>query len=191
VDHGVHIISMSWSLVKTRDNAKEIESLAKNIQDAANAGTIMYCAAADRGSYFPDNSDLYPHQTDTAHIKVVGSAKEGGGESHFVDSSQVHYLFPGEKIQGLGGQEGSSAATAVAAGFAALVLWCFRKKPPPTHDPDMMANPAKMHHVFESLKADKKKWVNVTRMLKPDGSATIDDVVTHCVSATNLNWKLK
>jgi hypothetical protein len=167
---------MSWSLISVEKNRSHIDLLDKKIQEAAGLGIIMYCAAADEALY-GTNKELYPAKADTQHIRAVGSAQENGRESVFVNSFQVDYLFPGEGIDELGERKGSSAATALASGLAALILWCFVNHEGKA-SAKLIAHPKKMHHVFTSIKAKDSKWVDATRLFR-DGS-DIGDVVTFC-----------
>ncbi|KAH6627368.1 hypothetical protein F5144DRAFT_534928 [Chaetomium tenue] len=176
IRRNVHIISMSWSLVKVDANKEQIAMLDSKIQEAARKGIIMYCAAADQGQYGSD-LELYPARADTKHVKAVGSARENGAASTSVDPSQVEYLFPGEEIEGLGKRKGSSAATALASGLAALVLCCFEKQLGKGGS-SRIANPKNMHEVFEKLKGKDSKWVDATRLFK-EGN-TIETVVKLC-----------
>ena len=176
---------MSWSLIKTAENESAIQKLTSQIREAEQHKIIMYCAAADQGLYGSDQ-DLMPKKALTDYIKAVGSAKEAGFQSSFVDASQVDYLFPGENIEKLqiGARKGSSAATALAAGLAALIIWCFSVN----RGADGMkkvANPTRMHEIFCSLKAhDHEKWIDVTRLLGRDGSsASVKSVVEKCEKA--------
>lgn len=172
---------MSWSLVRTDasdgspSNEEQIRLLDEQIQEAARRGIIMYCAAADEGLY-GSHKELYPKKAETEHIKAVGSANESGSQSKFVDASQVDYLFPGEEIPELGERKGSSAATAIAAGFAALIIWCFLCHLGNT-GANKVSHPKKMHHLFTKLRANDTKWINATKMFR-EGSS-IADVVSH------------
>ncbi|KAK4082336.1 uncharacterized protein Triagg1_2148 [Trichoderma aggressivum f. europaeum] len=175
---------MSWSLVETPRNAEGIKKLEDQIRIAADKNILLYCAATDKAPY-DDDTRLYPQDSDTKHILIVGSARENGEESSFVNLAQVDYLFPGEGITELDDQKGSSAAAALAAGFSALILWCFRKNPP--HQiPSCILNPTNMHYVFESLKDSGSKWINVTKMIGLKDIKTMDEVVTYCTSVTTL-----
>lgn len=173
---------MSWSLVRkdgsdgSPSNAEQIRLLDEQIQEAARRGIIMYCAAADE-SYYGSNKELYPKKADTEHIKAVGSAMENGQPSNFVDASQVDYLFPGEEIKGLGDKKGSSAATAIASGLAALILWCFEQHQGST-GVKKIAHPKKMHYLFTKLKARESKWVDATKVFKEGNN--IGNVVSYC-----------
>lgn len=163
-------------MVKVDANKEQIALLDSKIQEAARKGIIMYCAAADQGQYGSD-LELYPARADTKHVKAVGSARENGAASTSVDPSQVEYLFPGEEIEELGKRKGSSAATALASGLAALVLCCFEKQLGKGGS-SRIANPKNMHEVFEKLKAKDSKWVDATRLFK-EGN-TIETVVKLC-----------
>lgn len=168
---------MSWSLVRKPENDTQIRRLEVLIQDAARRNIIMYCAAADQGLYDSNDRDLFPKGADTQHIKAVGSANERGYSSTFVNENQVDYLFPGEQIETLCPGKGSSAATALAAGFAGLILSCFRD----AASRKQLAMPKNMHKVFEALQSAKpNKWINITTLLGVKGQAKVDDVVKKC-----------
>lgn len=192
IGHGVKVISMSWSIDRTDVNEAYIESLGEQIKAAAAAKIIMFCAAADEGRYFDRNARLYPYSADTGYIRLVGSARESGDSSDFVDPHQVDYLFPGEDIKELNGHDGSSAATALAAGFAALVLWCFQECPP-DEGARAVAEPTGMHDIFVSLQPSdvgldnlRNKWVNVTTTLGNKGTAKKKAFVNACAAAAKL-----
>ena len=173
---------MSWSLVckdgsdRSPSNVEQIRLLDEQIQEAARHGIIMYCAAADEGLY-GSNKKLYPKKADTEHIRAVGSSMEHGQHSAFVDPHQVDYLFPGESIQDLDNVEGSSAATAFASGLAALILWCFHQHRSSEGIKDI-ADPKKMHEVFDSLKAKDYKWVDATKVFKEGND--VGNIVNYC-----------
>lgn len=168
---------MSWSLIKVAGvNEAELSLLDKKIQEAAGAGIIMYCAAADQ-SLYGGNKEIYPAKADTYHIKSVGSAQEHGEGSKFVDQSQVDYLFPGENIKELGNPKGSSAATAIASGTAALILWCFEKHLGKGGS-KQIADPKKMHYLFSKLKHKDSKWVDATTLF--NDNSKLATVVDYC-----------
>ncbi len=176
---------MSWSLIRTRENEGEIRLLDKQIGRAADEGIIMFCAAADQGLY-GEHTDLFPKKADTYHIKAIGSAQASGHTSTFVDDEQVDYTFPGEEIPGLA-NKGSSAATALATGFAALILWCFEAQNG-VQGIKRMGHPGAISQLFKQLKASKTKWVDVTKVLSQDGTtATPGSIVTFC--ERKVDWK--
>ncbi|KAG8677738.1 hypothetical protein FPOAC1_003766 [Fusarium poae] len=187
IKNKVDIISMSWSILKSAQNEEDVASLEEQIKEAAKNNIIMYCAATDNNDY-GENDKVFPHCTDTNAIRIVGSGTEAGKPSEFVNEKQVHYLFPGEGIKQLGDQSGSSAATALAAGLAALLLWCFQNSEKP-QDISQIANPSAMGIVMENIKSDGTKWVNVTKILGKDEPSTIDGVVDYCVSALRVKGR--
>ncbi|EEU47184.1 uncharacterized protein NECHADRAFT_77386 [Fusarium vanettenii 77-13-4] len=154
----VDIISMSWSFIATTQNQAHLERLTQELQSAANEHIILYCAAADQGMYGSRKS-LYPANAG-ANIKVVGSATETGHSSSFVNQGLVDYLFPGEEIKGIGNRKGSSAATALAAGFAALVIWC--------HEVHFKSNPEKRAWIKKAERMDSLFQGMQNLATKPD-----------------------
>jgi hypothetical protein len=187
---------MSWTLIETQQNSKEISRLQAQIMDAAREKIIMYCAAADQGLY-GGLKKLHPAGSD-ATIRVVGSATETGHSSGFVHQDQVNYLFPGEEFEEIGNRKGSSAATALAAGFTALILWCFEasERNGKSKDRNRMHNPEHMHYLFEGLQnlinqsasktsSRQSKWVDASLLLdRRGGSEGIDAVVETVDSIT-------
>jgi subtilisin family serine protease len=178
---GVHVVCMSWSMQAAFDSAAQTRLLSQRIQEAARDGIIMYCSASDEGLYGALKT-LYPAAADTAGVRVVGSATERGNSSDSVNADLVSYLFPGEQIDEIGSEKkGSSAATALAAGFAALVLWCFGVARPQSRAG--MGSPQAMHYLFEGLQSllaakgqegRRTKWVDASMLLELGG---IEEVV--------------
>ena len=134
IDKQVDIISMSWTIEKNNNNAEDIRTLQKAIEAAAEKGILMFCAAADQGIE-PDRT--YPAAGSTSVFKI-GAAEAFGNASKFVDSHFVNFLLPGEQVvvddyvNNSHNQNnsttkvltGSSVATALASGLAALILYC-------------------------------------------------------------------
>lgn len=172
---------MSWSLIKKKENEsqmKQIEKLGDKITLAGNAENkiIMFCSASDDGVYGV-HKNLYPGNSGTKAIKTIGSSDEHGKPSKFVDeSSKLDYLFPGEGIDEL--QHGSSAATALAAGLAALILWCYAKESPQGWEKKARGW-ENMESIFRGMRTDNR-FVDVTALLKPD--TDVRTVVSKCDS---------
>ncbi|PTB62672.1 hypothetical protein BBK36DRAFT_1172427 [Trichoderma citrinoviride] len=179
IKHEVDVISMSWSLVASDSNKDGIAKLKTRIEEAAKANILLYCAAADKGP-FAEKGTVFPHSRSKPDIRIIGSAKETGGESQFIDPTQVHYMFPGENIPELGDTKGSSVATALAAGFAALILWCFKYKNESADTVEQIANPNGMDNIFQKLVQPPSKWVNVTRLLGVDNPLSVEEVIKRC-----------
>ena len=131
VERKVHIISMSWTIERTEYNREGIQGLETALSTAAEAGILMFCAASDQGKgreeSFPSACSL------TTHIFRIGAAEASGMAWKWV-TSNVDFILPGHNIvpdhpRGVSLDRsrmmtGSSAATAIAAGLSALVLYC-------------------------------------------------------------------
>jgi subtilisin family serine protease len=131
VDKGVHIISMSWTIERTDTNEKGIAELEKAIELAASEGILMFCAATDQGAYI-DNS--YPAASSTKKLFKIGAAEASGTAIKWLgDPRAVDFIFPGHNvvkerpgdvpIDKHTSLTGSSVATALAAGLAAVILY--------------------------------------------------------------------
>ncbi|KAH0562507.1 hypothetical protein GP486_002799 [Trichoglossum hirsutum] len=133
IDKRVHIISMSWTVELTDHNAADIHELELAIEAAAKAGILMFCAANDQG-IARDHS--FPVACGgTKHIFKIGAAEASGAVWKWVgDPGDVDFIFPGHNVvkerpndaplEKCATLTGSSVATAIAAGLAALVLHC-------------------------------------------------------------------
>jgi len=144
VKRGFDIISMSWTIQKSsdqdNDNTADIARLEKAIKSAVDQKKLVFCSAPDIGtasremleSYYPFSC---PGVSDS--IFKIGAAKADGsiygwsGELRNVD-----FILPGHKVDFKEGDKvdekddtprtGSSVATALAAGLAALIIHCVR-----------------------------------------------------------------
>jgi len=129
IDKGVHIISMSWSIEPT---ANDIRELGDAIVLAAKEGILMFCAATDEGAY---RDRTYPAASSTKELFKIGAAEASGIALKWLgDRRAVDFIFPGHNVvlERPGGVPsdkynsltGSSVATALASGLAALILYC-------------------------------------------------------------------
>ncbi|KAK8044022.1 hypothetical protein PG993_004046 [Apiospora rasikravindrae] len=128
----VHIISMSWTIEKTSSNEKDVEELERAIAEADAKHILMFCAASDGGA---QGDNTYPAATArTKNIFKIGAAKAAGTATDWVKETPVDFIFPGHQVvqerYGDPGvtkytqKTGSSVATALASGLAALILYC-------------------------------------------------------------------
>lgn len=136
----VHIISMSWTITppsseseSERQDQKDLESA---INEAWTAGILMFCSASDEGANY---TATFPSKARPGHIFKIGGADANGGLYHRVgDIAWVDYILPAQAVTseyladtglstaGKTHSSGSSVATALAAGLAALILYCAR-----------------------------------------------------------------
>ncbi|KAI1372688.1 hypothetical protein F4677DRAFT_462842 [Hypoxylon crocopeplum] len=178
IRENVDIISMSWNIERNRSNEADIDALASQIKVAANRNIIMYCAAQDKGQLGSSEVEVYPAGSDTTKLKIVGAADATGHPLNIVDTDKVHYLFPGEVILENDGKTitGSSAATALAAGTAAMILFCYELG---YGKMETIAKPGRMGQLFNGLRSSTK-FVDVEPILKPGNSPQF--VVKECTA---------
>ncbi|KAI1156417.1 hypothetical protein F4825DRAFT_475545 [Nemania diffusa] len=141
VGRGVHIISMSWTLEPPSDERARAD-LDSAIADAVRRRVLLFCSASDGGA----REDLsYPYAAAHSSAFRIGAAYASGATDANVGSTgKIDFTFPGNNVEvlsslagrgavggaGAGGdatfryRTGSSVATALAAGLAALVLYC-------------------------------------------------------------------
>ncbi|OAL39156.1 hypothetical protein AYO20_01474 [Fonsecaea nubica] len=130
VDCGARVISISWSVRRPEDEVLRKE-FDEAISRAVRHKTIMLCASSDQGKTGDD--ETYPKHADQENIIRIGAATAMGNNAQYVDEHRIDFLFPGHKIPLKGSNpdkelgyvhEGSSVATAIAAGLATLILEC-------------------------------------------------------------------
>lgn len=129
IDRGVDIISMSWTIEKTPDNEADITKLEAALDEAAKKNILLFCSANDQGT---EADESYPAANSTRF--KIGAATAQGTTWRWTRTSQVDFIFPGDKVikerpgnvpvEKCSLVSGSSVATALAAGLAALVLYC-------------------------------------------------------------------
>ncbi|KAF5558518.1 intracellular serine protease [Fusarium napiforme] len=128
---GVQIISMSWTIEPPKDD-RERQDLENAVVEAANANILMFCSARDKGAH---DALTYPSKA-TTKIFTIGAANSSGASVDYVgNATKLSYTFPGDKVEVDSGPgrrtppeivDGSSVATALAAGLAALILYCIQ-----------------------------------------------------------------
>ncbi|KAF4546015.1 uncharacterized protein LTHEOB_4667 [Lasiodiplodia theobromae] len=129
IDRGVDIISMSWTIEKTVDNEPDIKKLETALDEAAKKNILLFCSANDQGT---DADESHP-SANPGRFKI-GAATAWGTAWRWTRASHVDFIFPGDKVikerpgnvpvEKCSLVSGSSVATALAAGLAALVLYC-------------------------------------------------------------------
>ncbi|KAI0135081.1 peptidase S8/S53 domain-containing protein [Daldinia grandis] len=155
IQENVDIISMSWNIERSRSTEADIDALASQIKIAANRNIIMYCAAQDKGQLGDSEVEVYPAGSDTTKLRIVGAADPTGHPLNIVSTSKVYYLFPGEATLENDNATitGSSAAAALAAGTAAMILFCYELG---YGNMEIIAKPGRMGQLFNSLKKSTK-----------------------------------
>jgi hypothetical protein len=168
----VDIISMSWTINEGVENERAIKELDDALEKAANKGIIMFCATRDLGHDATKDDKVYPRASNSKGIKSVGAALPSGDRWEYV-KEQVDYLFPGVDIfpsTSSSGEEqkknenGSSLATALAAGLAALILLCFVTQNEVFSSKEK--KPKAMHKIFVALSPKENDYVMVGKLLE-------------------------
>jgi hypothetical protein len=173
-------------------NKEDFKNLNECIEKAAGKDILLYCAGEDMGQ-FGGNKKPYPASCQTKAVKRIGSARDYGDRSEAVNPGTIDYLFPGEMDTALGSGGGSSAATALASGLAALILWCAEahrmlekdkldgtKTKLATEDFDFQKD-GRMNKLFDALKTTTA-LVNITDFLNDakDDDDCAGKLVEHC-----------
>ncbi|KAI1259153.1 hypothetical protein F5Y18DRAFT_315386 [Xylariaceae sp. FL1019] len=135
--HDFDIISMSWS-IKEGKNDKNVDTrrIRNMLNQSEAAKKIIFCSAPDAGNLSPDDVATYvPVGTSANHLFRIGAATADNMVWQRV-GGHCDYLFPGYNVREKEGDEviqydnspksGSSIATALAAGFAALLIHVVR-----------------------------------------------------------------
>lgn len=122
---------MSWS-VRAPAPGPEQDRWQNVMSRAIKSQAILLCAASDQGDA---GAETYPYAANPRYIFSIGAATSNARPADYVKPDDIHFLFPGHGVllkddspdRSLGSvQHGSSVATALAAGLAALVLECVR-----------------------------------------------------------------
>lgn len=119
---------MSWTLDNCNDSEKR--QLDQAISNAKKQNILMFCAANDRG---PVGDNSYPYTAaESVAFKIGGAKSSGEMTENIANRNRIHFIFPGDKVlmkNDLSSpdlcpdyQRGSSVATALGAGLAALIL---------------------------------------------------------------------
>lgn len=121
---------MSWT-IDAPENEEERRDLENAVIEAANADILMFCSATDKGA---KQTATYPSKAAPNKVFTIGAANAHGASVDYVGNlTNINYTFPGDKVEVDGGParttsqeivDGSSVATALAAGLAALILYC-------------------------------------------------------------------
>lgn len=123
---------MSWTTKQREDNDADKKKFDAAVSRAVNSGILLFCSAGDKGAH--DDSD-YPAASYPSKIFKIGAAKANGNIWDWVGGiNNVDFIIPGHEVsenaQGddlvrtTRPQTGSSIATALGAGLAALIISC-------------------------------------------------------------------
>lgn len=138
----VDIISISWTIhdLATSDTKRShgqdwdgIKALKAAIDNAKKKGILIFCSASD--DIKKKGSDTLPYNQGRDYIFRIGAADAYGWSDKVTeDHETIDYFLPGNQVaddfnprlvlaEELKYRDGSSVATALAAGLASLVLY--------------------------------------------------------------------
>lgn len=118
------IISMSWTIPVSNERSPAQERFEAAVREACSRDVIMFCSSPDGGHIIDNN---YPSAVQRDKMFRIGAAFDDG-LAHRRVGKDVDFIFPGVKVNVNATTEvtGSSVATALAAGLAATIIYCFK-----------------------------------------------------------------
>jgi len=169
----VQIISMSWTINETPRNKEAIGLLKGAIYDAEKAGILLFCSVSDQGV---KKNMAYPASLSNVVFRI-GAATAYGDTWKWVgtDEADVDFILPGTRlrvdtrdpvVKNVKPCSGSSLATALAAGLAAVVLDCVAINDPA--ELNLLRSRANMKMAFES-----KTECRPPRQRPPEGQRSV------------------
>lgn len=131
------IISMSWTIKPPTEPVKLEFDNAVHLALNGKNRALMFCAASDQGK-FADRT--YPHRSNPSSFRIGAAAATGKIMDTVGDADDLNFIFPGHEVvvdnwyddvkdaslKTFEAHTGSSVATALAAGLAALIMECVR-----------------------------------------------------------------
>lgn len=159
----VHIISMSWTIKRTHQNDGILNDLDDAITAAHSAKIVMFCAAADEASF-----QELACPTGNGNTITIGAENDAGQEWPKVGKNAVDFFLPGVDVK-VKDQilSGSSIATALAAGLAALIRYCIMIAYPGRKDLQVDTY-AGMKETFQTLCGTGNKSLEVWKFFDPN-----------------------
>ncbi|KAK1244934.1 hypothetical protein MKX08_004563 [Trichoderma sp. CBMAI-0020] len=138
------IISMSWTLPKSSLENETEDELHKILKEAVRKKVLMFCSSPDEGKFTALD---YPSGPWRDHFFRIGAARADGTVFEWTPDDGISFVLPGVDVvkeqagrtssetQSLGVtsrvanfkyETGSSVATALAAGLAAMIIYCVK-----------------------------------------------------------------
>ncbi|KAJ5644510.1 hypothetical protein N7507_010521 [Penicillium longicatenatum] len=186
IAQGVDIISMSWSIEEGSDTSGTASELRDAIRKAhSDHNIVMFCASIDEGATARDNT--LPGTMKTECIKI-GACTGTGTRFSWVSSDHCDFYVPGEiplfisqlkdNSQNSISTGGSSVSTALAAGFAGMLMYCYRvitagetglkqadMRNGSASDSDYLRQPRRIHTAFTKLSRDDTHFLELRENL--------------------------
>ncbi|KAK5991182.1 hypothetical protein PT974_09460 [Cladobotryum mycophilum] len=127
------IISMSWTLPMATAKKETTNKLQNVLQRAVNEKVLMFCSSPDEGKFTQLDYPSGPWPNDFFRI---GAARADGTVFEWTQEAGIAFVLPGvdvikehmdsDRVVDFKYETGSSVATALAAGLAAIIIYCVK-----------------------------------------------------------------
>ncbi|KAH0558881.1 hypothetical protein GP486_004487 [Trichoglossum hirsutum] len=193
IENDVHIISMSWTIERTAQNEADISALESEIKKAVKRNILLFCTANDQGN---QKDKSYPANCDSKKLFRIGAATASGEKWEWVGAGQTDFIFPGEKVlvqprhgsllTNCQAMSGSSIATALASGLAALILYLVEIDD--HRNLMVMRDHDRMMEAFKTKASEPGNYILVWDLFKASPDGLLDEmlIVREVVNRLNL-----
>jgi subtilisin family serine protease len=146
---------MSWTINSTERNKSAIAELTNQINAAATAKILLFCSVSDQGVR---NEGTFPADCNRGTTFRIGAATPSGSAWEWIGVNDVDYILPGTGLRvdtrgpsakGVKPVSGSSLATALASGLAAVILYCVALRDP--NDLDRVKGHENMKKILDNI----------------------------------------
>lgn len=178
---------MSWAIDEKASDykTKRVNALRDAIKLAADNNILLFCANPDKGLGHQNNT--YPKQLDANRVFCIGAATQDGNRWREIDPTDTScdYFLPGVELgiqvetnkssskknvdeppSSWRTYSGSSLSCALAAGLAAMILYCTQVSGVSATDPKWkwLKSDGGMRNALDSIHVTPNKWLPVRRM---------------------------
>ncbi|KAI1827697.1 hypothetical protein F4861DRAFT_492215 [Xylaria intraflava] len=189
----VEVISMSWNLWLEEDKAAALKSA---IQRAHKSKILLFCAASENKPTDSGKANAWP--TNCSETFSIGAASDTRAAKDYV-GSDADYLFPSDRVLEDVSDGRNSAATALAAGLASLILFSLKSVERETEENTRQKNQTgkaqptgyvkrRLHtginprgtilNIFTSLTRVNSRYVDINALA--DGPSSFGTIAEYC-----------
>ncbi|KAL2140335.1 hypothetical protein VTI28DRAFT_3979 [Corynascus sepedonium] len=204
LDVNATIISMSWTIPMNQGDSEAVKKLHHVLKTAVERRVLMFCSAPDKGKFIELD---YPSGPWRDRFFRIGAARASGTVFEWTPDEGITYILPGVDVipgqtvnnsydarSGIptriadSGATPSNIATALAAGLAAMIIYCVKAsvlrmkmvyggdRPPlgcMQYDAaELIAHPDEMRRAFASLgRITPNRFIQVWEELDKRGEA--------------------
>lgn len=117
---------MSWTIPVPKEHTRAKVRFEAAVREATSRkDVLLFCSSPDKGHVKIED---YPSVVHPEKIFRIGAAHDHGKAFEYTGMEDVDFILPGVKVNNTVSREatGSSVATALAAGLAATIIYCFK-----------------------------------------------------------------